>query len=152
MSCKIHPETIERQMERNWPVGVKKTKQRLEIYQILASASKPLTATEIYQMLSESHIGKPYAFSTVYRCLQTFEEAGILSRSIAVTDENAMYELRMEKHRHYAICMRCHDRFPLRTCCLGDLHEMLPAGMDGFEITGHQIEIYGYCTACQAAL
>ncbi|WP_051226866.1 Fur family transcriptional regulator [Butyrivibrio sp. MC2013] len=148
MKCKIHAETIERQMERNWPSGVKKTRQRTEIFQILAAAGKPLTATEIYRLINESREGKPYAFSTIYRCLQTFEAAGMLIRSIAVTDENAMYELRMEQHRHYAICLSCHERFPLRTCFLGDLRQMLPADMDGFEITGHQIEIYGYCPAC----
>lgn len=152
MNCKIHPESVERQMERNWPEGIKKTKQRMDIYQVLASASKPLTAAEIYQKINEANEGKAYAFSTVYRCLQTFESAHILTKSVAVTDENAMYELRLEQHRHYAICLKCHERFPLRTCFLGDLTKMLPPGMDDFCITGHQLEIYGYCRKCQSGL
>lgn len=149
MSCKIHAETIERQMERNWPAGIKKTKQRLDIYHILANASKPLTATEIYDKLNSQKDGTGYAFSTVYRCLQTFESAGILTKSTAVTNEDAMYELRLEQHRHYAICLKCKERFPLRTCFLGDLKKMLPANMEDFNITGHQLEIYGYCPKCQ---
>lgn len=149
MTCKIHAETVERQMERNWPEGIKKTKQRLDIYHILADATKPLTATEIFEALEKNEDTAGYAFSTVYRCLQTFENAGILTKSTAVTSENAMYELRLLQHRHYAICLRCKERFPLRTCFLGDLKNMLPANMDGFQITGHQIEIYGYCQKCQ---
>ena len=148
MSCKIHPETVERQMERNWPEGIKKTKQRLEIYHILADAIKPLTATEIFEELKNEDGSPRYAFSTVYRCLQTFENAGILTKSTAVTSENAMYELRLAQHRHYAICLKCKERFPLRTCFLGDLKNMLPANMDEFQITGHQLEIYGYCPKC----
>ena len=68
MSCKIHAETVERQMERNWPEGIKKTKQRLDIYHILADAVKPLTATEIYEELSKKEGGNdPPSFVILYR-------------------------------------------------------------------------------------
>ena len=113
--------------------------------------------SRVFEEIIESYLhshkddnGNPkYAFSTVYRCLQTFEDAGILSRLSAVTSDNAMYELRLVQHRHYAICLKCKERFPLRTCFLGDLKNMLPADMEGFQITGHQLEIYGYCPKCQ---
>lgn len=150
MHCKIHVESVERMMERNWPKGIKKTKQRVDIYTILANASKPLTASEIYDQLIEKCKDEKttYAFSTVYRCLLTFENSGIVNKLVALTDQDAMYELRLEKHHHYAICLKCRERFPLRTCFLGDLKKMLPADMDDFEIVGHQLEIYGYCNKC----
>ena len=31
---------------------------------------------------------------------------------------------------------------------LGDLRKMLSKEAEGFEITGHQLEIYGYCSSC----
>ena len=149
MSCKIHAETIERLMERNWPKELKKTKQRINIYQSLAKAHKPMTASEIYMDVNENISGKPYAFSTIYRVLQTFIEYGMVSKSIAITDENSMYDLCLKNHRHYAVCLSCHERFPLKTCLLGDLSQMLPLDLQDFEITSHQIELYGYCHNCQ---
>ena len=148
MSCKMHSESKAKQLERNWPEGIKKTKQRIAIYRILADANAPLSAAEIFQLLNERKEQPPYAFSTVYRCLLAFETAGILSKSVLISEETAVYELRIGVHRHYAICLKCHRRFPLRACLLGDLRRMLGPDASGFEITGHQLEIYGYCNTC----
>ena len=148
MSCKMHPESTDKQMERNWPEGIKKTKQRIAIYRILAGSETPLSAAEIYQMLNQDSEKPLYAFSTVYRCLQTFDDAGILAKSVLISEETAVYELRTGTHRHYAICMKCHKKVPLRSCMLGDLRKMLSKEAEGFEITGHQLEIYGYCSSC----
>lgn len=145
---KMRSDSGSRELLRHWPEGVKKTRQRTEIYRILAEAEKPLTASEIYERYLEAS-GIRCAFSTIYRCLLTFENAGVLSKSQPLTEENALYELRLEHHHHYAICLGCHERFPLRTCFLGDLRKMLPEGLQGFEITGHQLEIYGWCSKCQ---
>ena len=150
MSCKIHSESEIKQLERNWPEGIKKTKQRIAIYKILSDADAPLSAAEIFQLLNERKEQLPYAFSTVYRCLLAFETAGILSKSVLISEETAVYELRIGVHRHYAICLTCHKRFPLRACLLGDMRRMLGPDTSGFEITGHQLEIYGYCSTCQS--
>ena len=69
MSCKIHPESYDEIIERNWPEGVKKTKQRIDIFKVLYSSQDPLSAAEIYSILNKEHASEMYAFSTIYRVL-----------------------------------------------------------------------------------
>ena len=42
MTCKIHSHSFDEVIEKNWPEGVKKTKQRIDIYKILYLADEPL--------------------------------------------------------------------------------------------------------------
>lgn len=130
-------------------IGLKKTKQREEVFQILASAKEPMGAQEIYQCLL-NHTGNKnaYAISTVYRILAAFEEKNLVSKSTLPGGENAVYELN-RGHRHYALCLGCHKLIPLEHCPLE--HRILPdmSGSD-FTITGHKLELYGYCKDCKA--
>ncbi len=75
-------------------IGLKKTKQREEVFQILASAKEPMGAQEIYQCLL-NHTGNKnaYAISTVYRILAAFEEKNLVSKSTLPGGENAVYEI-----------------------------------------------------------
>ncbi len=148
MEKKILPSSFDEIIERHWPQGVKKTRQRVDIYRVLYSAKEPLSAAEIFTTLNNS-ASTPYAFSTVYRNLLAFEKAGILVKNVLSTEDNALYELKNETHRHYAVCLKCHKKIPISTCPVhhiaGDLQKTLP----GFQVTGHQLEIYGYCQGCR---
>lgn len=125
------------------PSGIKKTKQREEIYRILEEAEKPLTAIEIYEKIE----GGRYAISTVYRVLQTFEEAKVIHKSTLLGEETAVYELDRGGHNHYAICLACHKTVPLAFCPFE--HMTMQSEVDGFTITNHKIELYGYCKDCE---
>ncbi len=148
MEKKIHASSFDEIIDRHWPSGVKKTRQRIEIYRVLYSAKEPLSAAQIFQALLDTKSSESYAFSTVYRNLLAFEKAGILVKNVLSTEDNALYELKNETHRHYAVCLKCHRKFPISTCPLhhiaGDIEKTLP----GFKVTGHQLEIYGYCPDC----
>ena len=130
--------------------GLKKTKQREEVFQILALAEEPMGAQEIYQHLL-THTGNKsaYAISTVYRILAAFEEKNLVSKSTLPGGENAVYELN-RGHRHYALCLGCHKLIPLEHCPFE--HRMLPdMSSSEFTVTGHKLELYGYCKDCKAA-
>ena len=53
MTNKIHSHSFDETIEKNWPEGVKKTRQRLDIYKVLYLAEEPLSAAEIYSALNE---------------------------------------------------------------------------------------------------
>ena len=150
MSKLIRPASLDSAIERNWPEGVKKTKQRIEIYRILAESDIPMSASDIFKKLTIENEKENYAFSTVYRSLQAFENAGVVSKTIFSTEDNALYELKTGRHRHYAVCLKCHKKFPLKGCPILDTRRMMAGEMSDFTITGHQLEIYGYCGACKA--
>lgn len=149
MNCKIHSEHHDDVIEKFWPEGFKKTKQRIDIFKILHAANVPLSAAEIFNQLILGLPGEKYAFSTVYRTLLSFEKAGVVTKSILSTEDNAVYELTLGTHRHYAVCLSCHKKFPLSVCPVHEITEHLIETLPDFRMTGHQLEIYGYCKDCQ---
>lgn len=148
MTCKIHPESYDEIIERNWPEGIKKTKQRIDIFKVLYTSQEPVSAAEIFTLLNKEHPSEMYAFSTIYRNLIAFEKAGIVSKTTLSTEENALYELKTTKHRHYAVCLKCHKKIPLTTCPLHEISHEVSHSIPGFEVTGHNLEVYGYCKDC----
>ncbi len=149
MNCKIHAESFDSLLERNWPEGVKKTHQRKDIFMLLLCSEEPLSASDIYDRLNLANPKEKYAFSTVYRNLLAFEKAGVISKTILSTEDNALYELKKSNHKHYAICTVCHKRIPIKTCPLHDISQVVSGSLPGFEITGHQLEILGICNDCK---
>lgn len=150
MALKISPETYVNQIDNSWPDGVKKTRQRVEIYNILSTAKEPLSAAEIFARVLENNKEAGYAFSTVYRSLLAFEKAGMVTKSVLVSEDTAVYELNSGKIKHYAVCLKCHKKISLKGCPLSNLRPVLSTeGLEDFMVTGHQIEIYGYCKNCR---
>lgn len=151
MSTKIHTHSFDEIIDKNWPDGFKKTRQRIDIYRILFEAKEPLSAAEIFAALNSASDSSRdmYAFSTVYRNLLAFEKAGIVTKSVLSTEDNNIYELKQANHRHYAICLVCHTKFPISTCPLHEIAHEVKESLPDFTITGHQLEIYGYCKNCK---
>lgn len=139
----------------NFPKGIKWTKQRKDVYQVLLDADEPLTALEIYQRTFEERQAAGYALSTIYRILAAFEEKGLVIRSAYMDENIVVYELDRGEHTHYAVCLNCHKRIPLQSCPFAHIH--VPKHQDAevsaeekdFLVTGHKLELYGYCRECR---
>lgn len=132
--------------QRPWPENIKRTRQREAVYDILVNTDEPLSAAEIYRRLEQSQPSSNFAISTVYRALSVFEENGLVSKSMLMGDDTAVYAWDHGTHRHYAICLKCHKRVPLQSCPFE--HAKMSTGNEEFQITGHKIELYGYCKQC----
>lgn len=130
---------------QQWPSGLKRTRPREMVWNILLQAEKPLDAKEIYRILQQED--GEFAVSTVYRVLAAFEERNLVTKTTMMGEETALYSLRRAGHAHYAICLKCHKQVPLEHCPLEEAS--MQAGADGFKVTGHRLELYGYCGACQ---
>ena len=128
-----------------WPAGLKRTKPRETVWQILQETEKPLDAKEIYLCVQRQD--ENLAISTVYRILSAFEEHGLVTKTAMMDGDTALYRLRRAEHEHYAVCIKCHKQVPLR-CCPFE-HMPLEAEADGFTVTGHRLELYGYCRECR---
>ncbi len=117
------------------------TKQRTAILNIFKSAEKPQSADMIMANLSDHTIN----LSTVYRTLEAFYDAGLISKS--TIDQTSYYYYNKKEHHHYMICLNCHKMVPI-DCHLGHFNEEV-AERHGFEITHHDMTLYGYCSDCQ---
>lgn len=143
----------------NLPKGIKWTRQRKDVYQVLFDADEPLTVLEIYQRTFDRQQSAGYALSTIYRIMAVFEEKGLVMKSTYMDDNIVVYELDRGEHTHYAVCLNCHKRIPLQSCPFTHIHA--PRYQDtvdvdtsaeerGFLVTGHKLELYGYCKECRA--
>lgn len=124
---------------------LKRTKQRERVYRILSEAERPMGAADIYREILRQDGDCSYAVSTIYRILQAFAEKGMVCRTNLPGSDTALYEWNAGGHRHYAICLKCHKRIALKECPFRstDLTEQ------GFQVTGHKVEVYGYCSLCE---
>lgn len=142
-----------------YPKGIKWTRQRKCVYQILFEAKEPLSAHQIYNRALQMVPEDAYALSTVYRILAVFEENGLVNSTTWMGDDTVVYELEKGEHRHFAVCLDCHKRIPLQSCpfALGhehtdddhDHHHEEDEALKDFTVTGHKIELYGYCNSCR---
>lgn len=140
-TAKIGETTIE------YPQGLKWTKQRRSVYKVLWEASEPLNAVQIYNLVARDTDGEECAVSTVYRILAAFEEKGFAEKSAWMGDGTVVYTLNRGMHTHYAVCLECHRRIPLQSCPFA--HMQLGPAAEDFTITGHKLELYGYCRECR---
>jgi Fur family ferric uptake transcriptional regulator len=123
--------------------GLKSTRCRKLIYELLREAKLPLTADDIFLSLKKR--GEALSFSTVYRNLEAFESAGIIMR--ANVGSGAAYELLREGHRHHLVCMGCKKVVPVEGCPMGEYEKELEKKTH-FSITEHRLEMFGYCAEC----
>ena len=118
---------------------------------MLKGAKKPVSAHDIYQeILKLNEVdASNFAISTVYRSLAVFEEKGLVEKSVLLGSDTAVYELADGHHKHYAVCLSCHKLVPLKHCPFEHVeHDHMESEDGEFVITGHKLELYGYCKEC----
>lgn len=126
--------------------GLKHTKHRQLVLQLLLVRSGVLTAEEIYSSLMAQ--GADINFSTVYRILESFTQKGVTEKSYLADARKYGFVLHALGHRHRLICLGCHRVVEVEHCPIADFEEQL-AGNTDFAIVGHNLEWYGYCADCR---
>ena len=133
----------------SFPDSLRKTKSRLKVWEILEKSATPLTARQIAQQASASgsggESGKGVWLSSVYRALEAFEEAHVVSRTVLKDSPEALYSLSESGHHHYAICLGCKSRTELEGCPFEKEEEHLHTTDQDFMVVGHTVEVFGYC-------
>jgi Fur family ferric uptake transcriptional regulator len=125
--------------------GHKLTGPRRAILQTLLEASRPLSPAEI-QACGQVYCAD-LGLVTVYRTLEMMAEIGIV-RPVHLADNCHGYVLATPGHTHHLVCVRCHAVVEIAGCDLGDFLDSV-AARTGYTITGHWLEISGFCAECQ---
>lgn len=128
--------------------GIKTTRQRVLLFDILKETNTPLAVEEIYSKVSS--IDSSFNMSTVYRILEVFVSKGMVIKSNKVDNKAAVFELNRDNHTHQLICLKCCKVIPIEVCPLKKFEESMKKTTD-FEITGHKLEVFGYCSECKNA-
>jgi Fur family ferric uptake transcriptional regulator len=128
--------------------GIKNTKHRRQVLELLKMQNQPISAEEVYKGLSAKKIS--INLSTVYRILETFVGIGIVTSLDIGSGNKMLYEFNCNVHRHYLVCRGCSRIITVKSCPLADYEKDVEKDT-GFCITGHKLSLYGYCAQCAAA-
>ena len=114
------------------------------VFEALCGANQPVSAMELLLLLGEN--GKSVSLSTVYRILEMFADRGIVVKLGSLNGKMTIFELAKSTHLHYAVCISCNKLVAMDNC---PLKEFDPKFSDsGFRVTGHKVEMFGYCAGC----
>ena len=120
-----------------------KTQKQSSILRVLSDLGGPVTPQELLSEASKELPG--LGLATVYRALKTLVETG-KARKIELAGAPPHYEMRGDSHHHFFVCEVCQKVFDLEGCP-GGFKKMLPPG---FQMSSHEIVIYGICSECSA--
>jgi len=119
----------------------RRTKQKEAIASVLKKGDQPLTIEEIHRIA----IGQvpSLGIATVYRTLKSLLEEGRI-KLVELPGQPLHYEEAHKGHHHHFSCNSCHGIFELEKC-LGEVQQL---ALKGFQVTDHEIILYGACPRC----
>ncbi len=125
--------------------GLKNTRRRNSILEVLASQYQPVTVDQVFMELHKNDVS--INISTVYRILETLVAKGLVLKTNIFGASKSLFELNQMIHKHNFICIGCKQMFAVDDCPFEQYGELLETRM-GFQVTGHKLEVYGYCQNC----
>ncbi len=132
--------------ERLKKSGLKTTKSRKAILDILIRSNQPMAVEQIFLLLKENQIN--INLSTVYRTLESLENKDLVTKISLMDDDRMLFEYNQLGHRHYLVCVTCKKIITVQNCPLGSYERVLE-NETRFNIIGHKLYLYGYCENCQ---
>jgi Fur family ferric uptake transcriptional regulator len=123
------------------------TPQRVMILSILQQAENHLTADEVFQRLGP--MSSALNRSTVYRTLERFRDAGIVSETDLGWGVRVFELLAMQRH-HHLICRHCNGMIEMDDKAVEPMRAAIRAQY-GFEPQVDHLAIWGLCAACDGA-
>lgn len=126
-------------------VGLKVTEPRLTILALMQRKRKEMqhfSAEDIYKILLEE--GSDIGLATVYRVLNQFEEAGILTRH-NFDASKALFELTPKSHHDHIICMDCGKVFEFNDSEI-ERRQREISEQHGIQLATHSLYLYGKCS------
>jgi len=126
--------------------GLKITIPRIKILQILEGAAvHHVSAEDVYRLLLES--GEEIGLATVYRVLTQFEHAGLITRR-HFEGGHSVFELTPEMHHDHIVCIKCGRVEEFSDDEIESKQKAVAEAL-GFELTDHNLDMYGLCPACK---
>lgn len=124
--------------------GMRVTNQRDLIMGIIREGQGHLDADEIYRRAREKE--PRLGLSTVYRTLQTFKKLGLVEE-LHFDENHHHYEKKPVSEHHHLVCLGCGRIIEFRYPLVHHIGRDIPESK-GFNITGTEIRITGYCSKC----
>ncbi|GAA4879297.1 ferric iron uptake transcriptional regulator [Ferrimonas pelagia] len=123
--------------------GLKVTLPRVKILELLQNPkNQHISAEELYKLLLES--GEEIGLATVYRVLNQFDDAGIVSRHHFESGK-AVFELASQHHHDHLVCLDCGKVIEFSDDVI-EARQNEIALKHNIKLTNHSLYLYGQCT------
>jgi len=119
------------------------TTQRQAILDLINTSNRHWDAEEVNRELSDR--GQSIGIATIYRGLTALEEAKLID-SVQLADRKR-YERADKSHHDHMVCTECGSIEEFSHQKIEALQEAA-ALEKGFELTGHQLVLFGRCANC----
>ncbi|MDY5784969.1 MULTISPECIES: Fur family transcriptional regulator [unclassified Corynebacterium] len=129
-------------------LGVRNTRQREAIIRELQDVDKFVSARYIHERLAAGH--DKVGLTTVYRTLQALNQAGAVDVLHKADGETLYRHCLSEDHHHHLVCAQCGRSEEIPGGPVEKWAQVV-AQRFGYELVGHEAEVYGVCRPCQAA-
>lgn len=126
--------------------GYKITPQRRAVITAFLESNKFATAQQILDQVRETN--PDMSLDTVYRNLALLVNLGVISEINTRGKDGNIYELITTEHHHHLVCLSCGKAECLDFCPI-NREKLATASKNGFNITSHSLEFYGYCHNCR---
>ena len=127
--------------------GLKITLPRIKILTILQNPNNQhISAEDVYKILLEHH--EEIGLATVYRVLNQFDDAGIVSRH-HFEGGKSVFELSHKQHHDHLVCLKCGIVVEFEDDIIEKRQEDI-AKTHKIKLTNHSLYLYGECEDTQA--
>lgn len=120
--------------------GLKITSPRVKILRLLQlPRNQHISAEELYKKLLEQ--GNEVGVATVYRVLNQFEDAGIVTRH-HFEGGKSVFELANQNHHDHLVCLKCGEVIEFHDDLI-EQQQKLIAEKYGIKLSSHSLYLYG---------
>ncbi|MBC8951949.1 ferric iron uptake transcriptional regulator [Xenorhabdus sp. PB62.4] len=122
--------------------GLKVTLPRLKILEVLQDPEcHHVSAEDLYKKLID--IGEEIGLATVYRVLNQFDDAGIVTRH-NFEGGKSVFELTQQHHHDHLICLDCGKVIEFSDESIEERQKDI-AERYGIKLSNHSLYLYGHC-------
>lgn len=123
--------------------GIRATKGRIHILEILSENNKVETADSLYEKMKSEHYY--IDLSTIYRALEIFKENGLVDK-FDIGDGKYNYKLKENSHQHTLKCCNCLKEIQI-DCPMYAIEELIK-NKTGFTLVDHELKVKAICDNC----
>lgn len=123
--------------------GLRMTNQRALILGIIRQGH--LDADEVYRQARDKQ--PRLSLSTVYRTLRMLKRLGLVDE-LHFEETHHHYEVKPSAEHHHLVCLGC-GKIVEFECSLSQRMRQDIARKKGFEVTGVEVNMTGYCSKCR---
>lgn len=123
--------------------GLKVTLPRIKILELMqAPENQHISAEDLYKRLLD--LGEEIGLATVYRVLNQFDDAGIVTRHHFESGK-AVFELATQHHHDHLVCLSCGKVIEFADDIIEQRQDIIAAKYN-IKLTNHSLYLYGVCT------